>query len=112
MKKLVAIGMLAIALFVASEQEASAWINSRFGIGLEFGWQSAGNSWGWGAFHNGHHPGYGYSFGHHGASVGFNHTAPAMAPMPTWVPAYEPHLYATMPGQAYYDPAPFFFYLR
>ena len=72
MKKALAIGILAITAIALSQQQASAWVNTRFGIGPNWEYQSGGNNWGWGAFRNGQPPGpealggYGHSFPQHG----------------------------------------------
>jgi hypothetical protein len=57
MKKLVVAGLFAISVLAISEQQASAWINSRFGVGLNWDWQSGGNNFLWGAWRNGQPPG-------------------------------------------------------
>lgn len=57
MKKFVVGGLFAITMLAIPQQEASAWINSRFGIGLNWDWQSGGNQLLWGAWRNGQPPG-------------------------------------------------------
>ena len=57
MKKVLTTGLLAIALIALTEQQASAWVNSRFSIGLNAERQSGGNGFGWGAWVNGQPPG-------------------------------------------------------
>jgi hypothetical protein len=57
MKKIFATGLLAICAIALTQQEASAWVNSRFSIGLSWNYQSGGNSFLWGAIHNGQVPG-------------------------------------------------------
>jgi hypothetical protein len=57
MKKIIASGLLAIALIAMSQQQASAWVNSKFGIGLNWERQSGANNLFWGAWHNGQVPG-------------------------------------------------------
>ncbi len=52
MKKILALGLLAIAISAVSHQQASAWVNSRFGIGMNIDWSSGGNSLLWGAWRN------------------------------------------------------------
>jgi len=52
MKKLLPIGLLALSFTVFAE-DASAWINSRFGLGFNWGWQSGGNNLLWGLFRDG-----------------------------------------------------------
>lgn len=57
MKKIVASGLLAFCLIAMSQQQASAWVNSKFGIGLNWDYQSGGNSVLWGLWRNGQPPG-------------------------------------------------------
>lgn len=72
MKKILVLGALALSIGLLSEQPASAWVNAKFGVGLNWNWQSGGNNFLWGVFRNGqppgpdccypgggHHPGYG-----------------------------------------------------
>ena len=47
MKKILAIGILAIIAIAFSQQQASAWVNSRFGVGLNWDWQTGGNNFLW-----------------------------------------------------------------
>src|SRR5262245_45826645 len=65
MKKLLIMGALAISALALSQQQASAWVNARFGVGLNWHWQSGGNSFGWGLFTGGQPPGpdFGPGFG-------------------------------------------------
>lgn len=56
MKKLLPIGLLAVSIAALSQEQASAWINSRFGIGLNWSWQSGGNNFLWGLFRDGQPP--------------------------------------------------------
>src|SRR5579864_3019109 len=56
MKKFVAMGVLALILAACSQQEASAWINSKFSVGLNWAYQSGGNNLLWGVFRNGQPP--------------------------------------------------------
>jgi len=58
MKKILGLGLLAVCLAM-SERPASAWVNSKFGIGLNWNWQSGGNNFLWGLFRNGQPPGPG-----------------------------------------------------
>ena len=44
MKKVFAAGMLAICVIALSQQQASAWVNHRFAIGLNWERQSGGNN--------------------------------------------------------------------
>ena len=56
MKKFVVMGALAVALAVCSHQEASAWVNAKFGVGLNWAYQSGGNNLLWGVYRNGQPP--------------------------------------------------------
>ena len=57
MKKFLTVGLLAIVALAFMQQDASAWVNSRFGIGLNWDYQSGGNKAGWGLWRNGQPPG-------------------------------------------------------
>ena len=57
MKKILLVGVIAIGMIAASQQEASAWVKSRFGVGLNWDYQAGGNSLLWGAWRNGQPPG-------------------------------------------------------
>src|SRR5436190_14703955 len=59
MKRILTAGILALTLTAMAEQEASAWVNNKFGIGLNWNWQSGGNNFLWGLFRNGQPPGPG-----------------------------------------------------
>jgi hypothetical protein len=68
MKKMLALGVLALTLTLASNQQASAWQNVKFGIGLNFQWSGGGNNWLWGLWRSGDVPspyggGYGGGYG-------------------------------------------------
>lgn len=56
MKKFLTTGVLALALAAIATQESNAWVNSKFGIGLNWNYQSGGNNLLWGAFRNGQPP--------------------------------------------------------
>lgn len=53
MKNLLLVGALALTTACISEEQASAWINSQFGVGLNWNWASGGNCLGWGLFRDG-----------------------------------------------------------
>jgi len=104
MKKICSIGLLAICCVALSHQEASAWINTRFGIGLGYQWQSGGNSFGH-IWQNGQVPGpeaYG--------------VAPSYYPYPQQYPTYAPPVQYYSPhhqvqsGYAGYGPQPIPYY--
>lgn len=56
MTKILPIGMLTLFLALAAHQQASAWINSRFGVGFNWSWQSGGNNLLWGLLRDGQPP--------------------------------------------------------
>jgi hypothetical protein len=71
MKKILTAGLLALSAALITDQQASAWVNCKFGVGLNWNWQSGGNNLLWGAFRNGQppcpdvaHPGGYYGGGH------------------------------------------------
>src|SRR5262249_55436505 len=57
MNKFPAAGALALTAVVAAAPEAPAWINFKFGAGVNWSWQSGGNNFLWGLFRNGQPPG-------------------------------------------------------
>lgn len=57
MKKLLFLGVSALALVLIVQERASAWINFKFGVGLNTQFQTGNNNWLWGAFKNGPAPG-------------------------------------------------------
>ncbi|MBM3994579.1 MAG: hypothetical protein FJ303_10570 [Planctomycetes bacterium] len=65
MKKLLSIGLLTVCALVVSEHQASAWVNAKFSVGLNWHLQSANNNWLWGFWKNGQVPGP-EAFGHGG----------------------------------------------
>jgi hypothetical protein len=74
MKKILTAGLLALSAALITDQQASAWVNCKFGVGLNWNWQSGGNNFLWGAFRNGQppcpdvaYPGGGGGYPGHGA---------------------------------------------
>ena len=57
MKKIIAAGMLAFCVLAIAQQQASAWTNTKFGIGMNMDYQSGGTSFLWGLWRNGQPPG-------------------------------------------------------
>jgi len=57
MKRILASGACALILGLLSSQPASAWVNWKFGVGLNSSWQSGGNNFFWGLYRNGQPPG-------------------------------------------------------
>ena len=56
MKKFITMGALALALAAVTSAPAPAWLNWKFGVGVNLGWQSGGNNTLWGLFRNGQPP--------------------------------------------------------
>jgi len=85
MKKIVFAGLVAVCVMAISHQQASAWVNTRFGVGLNWELQSGGNNFLWGAWRNGQPPGP-EAFGGGGGGGGYG--APRFTgPMPQGYPA-------------------------
>jgi hypothetical protein len=59
MKKLIALGACALLLTLSLEQPASAWLNLKFGAGVNWSWQAGGNNLLCGLYRCGQPPGYG-----------------------------------------------------
>ncbi len=84
MKKLLGLGVVALGLALVSIQEASAWSNVKFGVGLNFQWQAANNAVGKHLWRNGPTPGHGYGYGHgYGHGYGYAPYGQFSAPAPT-----------------------------
>lgn len=90
MKKFIVTVALALGLIAGSQQSASAWVNSRLSIGLNWHYEAAGNSFFWGMWRNGTPGGPDY----------FHHAPPPtiVVPPPTVV----------VPGPTLVEPAPTF----
>jgi hypothetical protein len=102
MKKVLALGMLAIGLIAFSQDQASAWKNHQFGIGLNWSRQSGGNNFGWGLYRNGQVPGpEAFGSGSYGAHSTFP-TYGQLAPQ-----NFSPFAFEDMPSV--YDPSPYQF---
>lgn len=72
MKKIMVLGLSALGLALLSQEQASAWVNCKFGVGLNWNWQSGGNNFLWGAFRNGQPPGPEVAYpGHHHGPQGY-----------------------------------------
>lgn len=50
MKKIISLSAFALTVVLLTHQQASAWHNIRFRTGIDFNWQSGGNTWFWKAF--------------------------------------------------------------
>jgi hypothetical protein len=59
MKKIILVGTLALFALASTQQQAPAWLNFKFGVGLNWAWQSGGNNFLWGLYRNGQPPGFG-----------------------------------------------------
>lgn len=85
MNKIFLAGLLAVGTIAVSCQQASAWVNTRFSVGLNWEMQSGGNNLLWGAWRNGQPPGpeaFGGGGGH-GYGYGGGFPAPSYGmPMP------------------------------
>lgn len=57
MKKLLSMGLLTLCALTVSQQQAQAWVNAKFSVGLNWQLQSGNNNWLWGAWKNGQVPG-------------------------------------------------------
>src|SRR5262245_22685467 len=64
MKRFLVVGVVALGVVLATQQQAPAWINFKMGVGLNWHWQSGGNNILWGVFHDGQPPGPDYNGGH------------------------------------------------
>jgi hypothetical protein len=128
MKKIAMAGLIALGMIALSQQQASAWVNAKFGVGLNWQLQSANNNTLWGVYRNGQVPGpeafgshssYGVPFG----AVPYDAPPYAYAPMPQTYDAppqqyagqqySSPYQFATYPRQVYYYyPTPSYYYGR
>jgi len=121
MKKFLTVGALALTVAAFFHQNAFAWVNARFGVGLNYSYQSGGNNFLWGVFRNGqpgapdcgyHYPSAGFPMMSH-ATAGPMAFPPAMnfqAPVPT--PASAPavphsQLWNNYPGYQTVNYAPY-----
>lgn len=103
MKKIALAGLVAIALIALSQQQASAWVNQRFSVGLNWHRQSGGNNFLWGAFRNGQPPGP-EAFG--GAQSFGAGQMPFAAPMPQGHGSHSSVPQGYAPQTVYYPPMP------
>lgn len=111
MKKYFLVCLGTVGGMMALSQEANAWINFKFGVGLNWNWQSGGNNLLWGAFQNGQPGGFeGYNPWHHHSQPGFGYPSfhapiPAPAPMPSKGPSDGKTDSSSLP-QSFYIPSP------
>lgn len=113
MKKFVIVGGCALMWALASTSSAPAWVNFKFGAGINWNWQAGGNNLLWGLFRNGQPPGYEYAAypgpGHPGMPYPYPGPAfPGHGPMYPG-PAYQPGP-SPFPGIHYYGPQEFQFF--
>ena len=124
MKNVLVAGMLAICVIAVSQQQASAWVNQKFGFGINWEMQSGGNSICKGLWHNGQPPSpetmQGSSYGNY-PQYGAPQFSQAQVEMPAYQSTYAPpsvnygmpsYQFATYPRQTYYYPAPSYYYGR
>jgi hypothetical protein len=103
MKKIVLAGLAALAVIALAQQQASAWVNARFGVGLNWQRQSGGNNLGWGLYRNGQPPGP-EAFG--GVFSPSNPAPPYFGgtPAPQTYPAHSAAPQGYAPQTVYYPP--------
>ena len=78
MKKILSIGLLTVCAMAISERQASAWVNAKFSVGLNWHLQSANNNVLWGFYKNGQVPGpEAFGGGGPGGPMPFNTNPPA-----------------------------------
>jgi hypothetical protein len=77
MKKLLLLSVLGLPLLAVTPERASAFVNFKFGIGMNLEYTSGGNCCLWGLWKNGPGPGYGY-----GPPGGMPYGGPFYGPMP------------------------------
>lgn len=113
MKRVVMMGVLALALVAVSEQKASAWHKFGFSVGMNISAEKADNNLLWGAYRNGPHPfapnnghGPGSEYTHdfkHGNGNGYGNgygNAPAGYPAPEFAGQDFGVPYAAAPAPA------------
>ena len=126
MKKFLAASLLAVCLAAASQQQAGAWCNFKFGIGLNFAYSSGNNCGPCGLWHNGQvpagwgmgmpgcdggapyagmMPGYGYAAMQ---QPGYNYAGMMQQPGYNYAaaPAAAPYQLMSYPGAGAYYPNP------
>ena len=120
MKKVFVAGLLAICLIGATQQQASAWVNARFGAAINWEWQTGGNSVCHGLWKNGQPPGPNYmSSAPFGAypQYGAPQFSYSQVETPTYASTYtppsmnyaSPYTFAAYPQPAYYYSAPYYY---
>lgn len=125
MRKFVLCGIVAVSLAMTTGQEAKAWVNWKFGVGLGWQWQSGGNNLLWGlargaqvpgpefygfpggGFDGGfgdHHGGFHYDGGHHGGHASaMPYAAPVIAsPLPAGPASSDAPSLTVSPAQTTY----------
>jgi hypothetical protein len=107
MKKIVFAGLVALSVMAISHQQASAWVNTKFGVGLNWEAQSGGNQFLWGAWRNGQPPGP-EAFGGGYGTPRFNAQMPQQGFAPQGYPAqgFNP-MPQGLPPQGFAPQSPF-----
>ena len=100
------LGLLALSICAVSTPQSHAWLNWKFGIGANFGYQSGGNNTLWGLFRNGQPPGPGVDPCCPSCPMGPYAPRPGMALPPPPPPAAA----AVQPGGACPSATPWFPY--
>jgi hypothetical protein len=123
MKKIALAGLVALSMIALGQQQASAWVNSKFSIGLNWQRESGNNNFFWGLYHNGQVPGpeaFGMapSYGTPFAAPAYHSSAPMPqaydAPPQSYASQYaSPYQFANYPRPVYYYyPTPSYYYSR
>ena len=115
MKKLVSAGLVAFCVIAIAQQNASAWTNSKFGVGLNWERQAGGNSALWGAWRNGQPPGPEAFGGGYSCPQGMPYGAPRAHPQQAFFPPQPTALPQGLPANpqpalapsGFMDPAAF-----
>ena len=111
MNKILATGLLALCALAFTQQQASAWVNSRFGIGFNWNIKWGANHLGCRLWHNGQPPAPGYYnyYGNGNYPYGGHATAPQgyMPPSyayeaPMYMPSYAQPMYTAPYQYSYY----------
>jgi hypothetical protein len=106
MKRILALGILALGMTLTTQQQASAWCNFKFGAGINWNYQSGNNTWFCGLYRSGEVPGPEY-FGTPGCAGGdcFGGYAPAYASGPAQYYGPNGPAYANAQQQQQQTPA-------
>lgn len=108
MKKMIAVGLVALGMVLAQERQAQAWSKFNFGVGLNLGWEGGGNNLLWGLARGQNVPGAG-PLGGPGFAPGAYGPGLGHAAAPTGAPMGMAGGYGTMGAPQGYGVAPFGF---